>query len=81
MKLNIGCGNKKIDGYLGVDKSRCDAVDYICDLENEKLPFNNESFDTSLSVLNELEVTGAYTYDLTLKIPKVATATATIGVS
>ena len=50
-------------------------------LRCELFTYNNESFDTSLSVLNELEVTGAYTYDLTLKIPKVATATATIGVS
>ena len=45
MKLNIGCGNKKIDGYLGVDKSRCDAVDYICDLENEKLPFEDNTIE------------------------------------
>ncbi|MBV23193.1 MAG: hypothetical protein CMA53_03745 [Euryarchaeota archaeon] len=50
-------------------------------LRCELFTYNNESFDTSLSVLNELEVTGAYTYDLTLKIPKTATATATIGVS
>ena len=45
MKLNIGCGNKKIDGYLGVDKTRCDAADYICDLENEKLPFEDNAIE------------------------------------
>ena len=39
MKLNIGCGNIKIEGYHGVDKYQCAAADYICDLEKEKLPF------------------------------------------
>jgi len=45
MKLNIGCGNKAIDGYVGVDKFQCDAADYICDIENEKLPFEDDSVD------------------------------------
>ena len=45
MKLNIGCGNKAIDGYVGVDKFQCDAADYICDIENEKLPFDDGSVD------------------------------------
>ena len=43
MKLNIGCGNKKIEGYHGVDKFKCDAADYICDIENEKLPFEDNT--------------------------------------
>ena len=43
MKLNIGCGNKKIKGYHGVDKYECDAADYICDIENEKLPFEEST--------------------------------------
>ena len=43
MKLNIGCGNKRVEGYLGVDKFRCDAADYICDIENEKLPFEDNT--------------------------------------
>jgi hypothetical protein len=46
----------------------------------ELFVYNDESFDTSLVVLNELEATDAYTYELTLKIPKQATATANIGV-
>lgn len=40
MKLNLGCGNKRKEGYLGVDKYPCDAVDKIADL-NEKLPFDD----------------------------------------
>ncbi len=43
MKLNVGCGNKRIDGYIGVDKYPCDAVEYVCDIENEKLPFEDDS--------------------------------------
>jgi len=45
LKLNIGCGNKVIEGFLGVDKFPCSAAEYICDIENEKLPFNNNSVD------------------------------------
>jgi len=45
LKLNIGCGNKSIDGYIGVDKFECDAAEYICDIESEKLPFDDGSID------------------------------------
>ena len=45
MKLNIGCGNKKVEGFLGVDKFECDAADYICDIEKEKLPFEDNSVE------------------------------------
>lgn len=40
MKLNLGCGNKKKEGFVGVDAFDCDAVDIIADL-NEKLPFED----------------------------------------
>ena len=62
MKLNIGCGNKKINGYIGVDKFKCLAADYICDIENEKLPFEENSI-TSIILDNVIE----HFYD----IPKV----------
>ena len=54
MKLNIGCGNKKIEGYLGVDKFKCDAADYICDIENEKLPFEDNTI-TAIILDNVIE--------------------------
>ena len=54
MKLNIGCGNKRIEGYLGVDKFRCDAADYICDIENEKLPFEDNTI-TGIILDNAIE--------------------------
>ena len=62
MKLNIGCGNKRVKGYLGVDKFRCDAADYICDIENEKLPFEDNTV-TAIILDNVIE----HFYD----IPKV----------
>ena len=46
MKLNIGCGNKKIDGYIGIDKFQCTAADYIVDVENEPLPFEDNSIES-----------------------------------
>jgi len=45
LKLNIGCGNKAVEGYVGVDKFQCDAVEYICDIENEELPFKDNSVE------------------------------------
>jgi len=46
MKLNIGCGNKKLDGYIGIDKFQCEAADYIVDIEKERLPFEDGSVDS-----------------------------------
>lgn len=48
LKINIGCGNKNIDGYVGVDKYACDAAKYVCDIENEKLPFEDNSIDGTM---------------------------------
>lgn len=45
LKLNIGCGNKVVDGYVGVDKFQCEAAEYICDIENEKLPFKDGTIE------------------------------------
>lgn len=42
LKLNLGCGNKRKEGFIGVDKFPCEAVDKIADL-NSTLPFENSS--------------------------------------
>lgn len=44
IKLNLGCGNKKKAGFIGVDAFDCGAVDVIADLTN-KLPFEDSSID------------------------------------
>jgi len=47
MKLNLGCGNKRRSGYIGVDRYACDAVDVIADLKSG-LPFKNEIISSVL---------------------------------
>jgi len=43
MKLNLGCGNKKKTGFKGVDKVKLPAVDFVCDIEREKIPVKDNS--------------------------------------
>ena len=45
MKLNLGCGNKKVEGFTGVDIKDADIV---ADIRN--LPYPDESVDEVLSV-------------------------------
>jgi len=44
MKLNLGCGRKKIKGYLNCDISKEVSPDKVVDLER-KLPFKDNSVD------------------------------------
>ena len=44
MKINLGCGNKSKEGFVGVDAFECDAVDIIADI-TEVLPFEDGSVD------------------------------------
>ena len=44
MKLNLGCGNKAKEGFLGVDRYPCEAVDIICDV-TQPLPFEDGTVD------------------------------------
>ena len=47
LKLNLGCGNKKKDGFKGVDKYPCEAVDILSDI-TKPLPFDDNSVDEVL---------------------------------
>lgn len=45
LKLDVGCGDNKLDGYFGVDMEPLNGVDLVLDLEKEPLPFGDESVD------------------------------------
>ena len=46
-KLNVGCGAKTIDGYIGIDKLDF-GQDIICDIEKQALLFNSNKIDEIL---------------------------------
>lgn len=48
MKIDVGCGNKCKDGFIGLDRKRCKGVKIICDIE-EGLPFENNSVEEIFS--------------------------------
>jgi len=47
MKLNLGCGDKKKDGYLNVDI--CGTPDLLCDLSSFPWPWADNSADEVFS--------------------------------
>ncbi|MBN2284938.1 MAG: methyltransferase domain-containing protein [Tissierellales bacterium] len=45
MKINFGCGKRRIDGYIGVDKIQMPTVDVVHDMNSFPYPFNDESVE------------------------------------
>ena len=43
--LDIGCGNKKTEGAIGIDIADIPGVDVVHDLNQVPYPFEDESFD------------------------------------
>ena len=43
LKINLGSGRKRIDGFLNVDGDINLSPDYLVDLEKDKLPFEDSS--------------------------------------
>jgi ubiquinone/menaquinone biosynthesis C-methylase UbiE len=52
LKINVGCGLKRIPGYLGIDQYRAPSVDLLASAA--QLPFCNESVD-AVAAHNVLE--------------------------
>ncbi|PHD74980.1 hypothetical protein COF64_13910 [Bacillus sp. AFS043905] len=45
VKIDIGCGRKKQDGFIGIDNSPYSMADYIIDLNKDHLPFEDNTVD------------------------------------
>jgi len=61
MKINLGSGNKRIKGYINIDKFDSEFVDVVHDLEKTPYPFKDNSIDEIRSVnifehLNNIDV-------------------------
>lgn len=48
LKVELGCGKTKSEGYIGVDRFQLEGVDIIADL-NQELPFDDNSVDIILA--------------------------------
>lgn len=45
VKIDIGCGPNKQEGFIGVDQYAFPGVDHVVKVGREPLPFDNESVD------------------------------------
>jgi len=57
MKLDLGCGNNKHEGFIGIDKVKYPCVDIVYDLNNLPYPFKDDSVDEIIAhnILEHLE--------------------------
>lgn len=44
IRINLGCGNKSPEGFIGVDRTPCLAANLLCDIARP-LPFRDNSVD------------------------------------
>ena len=49
MKLNLGAGTKRYEGYINIDNDVGSQPNYILDLEKDNLPFENNTVDHVLA--------------------------------
>jgi len=57
IKLNLGCGRKKIKGYIGIDNIKTSSVDIVHNLNRFPYPFKKNTVDEILmdNVLEHLD--------------------------
>jgi hypothetical protein len=60
MRLNLGCGNRKLPGWVNVDKVAACSPDQVVDLEAMPWPWPNDSVE-EIALLHVLEHLGAAT--------------------
>ena len=46
MRLNLGCGDKPKEGFLGVDRFPCAAAGLLCDFDR-RLPFRDDCVEAA----------------------------------
>ncbi len=52
MKINLGCGKNIKKGFINLDAIKLPGVDVVCNLEDGKLPFKDNS--VKIIVLNHV---------------------------
>ena len=45
LKIDIGCGSNKREGFIGIDYAKNPGVDFVLDLTNDPLPFGDRTVD------------------------------------
>ncbi len=45
LRLDLGCGSNKKEGTIGIDIQSLPGVNYILDIQNERLPFDDASVE------------------------------------
>jgi len=45
IRLDVGCGETKTPGFIGIDKRKMPGVDIVLNLDNEHLPFDDSTVD------------------------------------
>lgn len=45
MKLDIGCGMRKADGWVGIDIRQYKGVDHVLNIGKDPYPFEDDTFD------------------------------------
>jgi SAM-dependent methyltransferase len=49
VQVDLGCGNAKQEGYIGLDYVEMDQVDHVLDLTRDRYPFDDRSVDAVFS--------------------------------